>query len=264
VLWATWASTFSAHVAYVFDGPDERRRWSSPSRPDAISPAFALGQRPANRGRAWTVAEAINDRGVPGLTGPGSHVVGFLEELIIFHLSFLKITTLNTIVNQNNHCVQYLFAAMGMQNAGMAKRNSQNVRLQEEVIEPLNQFIRPRGKSQQHVVSVGAWFYMCMPETLTPMIGKAFEMWCTSESRPASAFLPNDCPELLRRIIGLIHVECSREFSREANAQMENLGSTPGLDPDSVDAKQALGDAASALEGKPTSQRGTRKGRQIG
>lgn len=146
----------------------------------------------------------------------------------------------------------------------MADRNSQNVRLKEEVIAALAHYVRPRGATQQHVVSVGTWFYMCLPDQLTRAIGEAFYEWC--KTRPGQAMIPNEIAPLLARVIRILNDECAREADRVETADGLTLADLIDAAPPAPerDVRQAADAAAAVAETKLRGRRRARRNKSAG
>lgn len=147
----------------------------------------------------------------------------------------------------------------------MSERNSQNVRLKEEVMSSLGTYIRGRGTSQQHVVSVGAWFFMCMPDQIARQIGEAFYEWCKDNSQIAR--IPKNIAPLLDRVIKLINEECSKEEARIEQEMESDPASIPEKDwaelmlrPRGEPIKQAADQALNEAEKKLRTPRKKKQG----
>lgn len=130
---------------------------------------------------------------------------------------------------------------------------SQTVRLKEEILHALSVFTRESGSTQQHAVSVGAWFYMCMPSNLRHGLTTAFYEWCKDKYGAAS--IPRESPEFVRRVVKAIEDECNKEEAKFATSPEEEkawmdtmMGAEPDLaaTPDEA-AEQALDGAAKKL-----------------
>ncbi len=90
----------------------------------------------------------------------------------------------------------------------MSKPKSQTVRLKEEILSALSDYSETQGVTQQHVVSVGAWFYMCIPTELREALNSAFYGWC--QSGISQAGLPREVSPLLSAVVAAIHEECKK------------------------------------------------------
>lgn len=119
---------------------------------------------------------------------------------------------------------------------------SQTVRLKEEILAALAAFVEGRGGTQQQVVSVGAWFFMCMPAAMRDNLSTAFYEWCKAKS--SIARIPTASPPLVLDAVAAIEVACRKEqirFEREhgdEDARRQEITEAmldPALDSNPVD-----------------------------
>lgn len=112
----------------------------------------------------------------------------------------------------------------------MRESKSQTVRLKEEILRKLAWFCDRQGTTQQHVVSVGAWFYMCLPANLRQEMNTAFYEWC--KAGIVDGGMPQELPPLLKRVMDGIETECSAELDRELDrrAEFENVSNDDALE----------------------------------
>ncbi len=96
----------------------------------------------------------------------------------------------------------------------MRESKSQTVRLREEILRALTIFSRNKGGTQQHIVSVGAWFFMCMPANLREALTESFYEWCKKPYGEAG--VPKGAPDFARRVVAAIEEECSKEEAKFA------------------------------------------------
>ena len=99
----------------------------------------------------------------------------------------------------------------------MREPKSQTVRLKDEILRALTSFSRSRGMTQQHVVSVGAWFFMSMPPNIREALVESFYEWCKNPG--GEAHVPTRSPEFARRVVAVIEAECSKEAAKFAMSQ---------------------------------------------
>ena len=100
----------------------------------------------------------------------------------------------------------------------MRKTKSQTVRLKEEILDALANFVQHKGVTQQHIVSVGAWFFMCMPANLRESLTQGFYEWCKAPHGYGygEPTVPKGAPDFAKRVIAAIEEECSKEASKFA------------------------------------------------
>lgn len=99
----------------------------------------------------------------------------------------------------------------------MTERMSQNVRLKEEMVRALVNYAKPRGVTMQHVASVGAWFYMCLPDAMVTAIGKAFYEWCKSPTFTPD--FPAEIDPILQKAIETMKSVYREEESRRSKEE---------------------------------------------
>lgn len=107
----------------------------------------------------------------------------------------------------------------------MRESKSQTVRLKEEILSALEEFVHKKGRTQQQVVSVGAWFYMCVPPILREALDEAFYEWC--KAHVEEAYVRGGSGRFIERIMDLIKKECGKiepafEIEKEPSADLSH------------------------------------------